>query len=335
MSEFRYDPIKRTWVILAAERGHRPSQYQSDIHAVQEPRICPLCPGNESMTPPEVYAIRPSGTEPDGPGWQVRVVPNKYPALSTDHPFEPLYEGIHSRTMGFGVHEVIVESPVKNRQMVDMEYTEIAEVLLVLRDRMKFHHRDGRFKTVILFKNHGKEAGGSLVHSHSQMVALPMMPDHVASKLESFITHRDETNHCLMCEILEKEVEDGNRIILDESDFVVLSPFSASSPFQLNIVPETHSHDFSLSDDESLHRFAAVLGNTLRCLRSVLGEHPWNMVWHTAPVNLSDKRDTTAYHWFVEITPRLTNPAGFEMGSGFYINTVAPEECAEILRTQK
>ena len=204
LSEFRYDPIKKTWVILAAERGQRPTQYQSETHAIQEPKTCPLCQGNETMTPPEVYAVRRSGTQPDGPGWLVRVVPNKYPALSTDRPFELHTEGIHSRISGFGVHEVIIESPVKNRQMVDMEDAEIAEVLMVLRDRMKFHQRDGRFKTVILFKNHGKEAGGSLVHSHSQMVALPMMPDQVATQLERFITHRDETNYCLMCEILEK-----------------------------------------------------------------------------------------------------------------------------------
>jgi len=291
------------------------------------------------MTPPEVYSHRSPDTTPDSPGWRVRVVPNKFPALTIGmapggQPPILYTEGIHSRIPGLGAHEIVIETPVKDRQMVDMDDGEIAEILIVFRERMRAHFKNGLFKTVILFKNHGKEAGASLIHSHTQLMALPIIPNNVASQLQSFTEHRAEKNRCLMCEILEKEVVEGDRVVCDEGGYLVLAPFAASSPFQLNIVPRNHSSDFSLSDDDSLGHLAQVLGGTLRRLRSVLGEHPWNMVLHDAPANLDGERDATAYHWFIEITPRLTNPAGFEMGSGFSINTVAPEECAALLRTQ-
>ena len=332
MSELRYDPVKRTWIILSVERGHRPSHYQSDRHAVPEPKSCPFCPGNEAMTPSEVFSHRSLDTAPDSPGWRVRVVPNKFPALTTANHPEQYKEGIHSRIPGFGAHEVVIETPVKDRQMADMSGGEIAEVLAVFRQRMQNFSKDGRFKTVILFKNHGKEAGASLVHSHTQLMALPVVPDNVAVQLASFQEHRAQKGLCLMCEILEKEVVDGDRVVEEEGGYMVLVPFAASSPFQLNIVPSDHLHDFSLSNDDSLDRLAPVLGHTLRRLRSVLGEHPWNMVLNNAPMDPEGETDVTAYHWFLEITPRLTNVAGFEMGSGFSINTVAPEECASLLR---
>ncbi len=337
MSELRYDPVKRTWVILSAERGHRPFHYQSRTQAIHEPKSCPFCPGNEGMTPHEVYAYRPDGSAPDSSGWRVRVVPNKFPALTTGMapgalPTVPYMEEIHSRIPGFGSHEIIIETPVKNRQMVDMNDDEIVEVLIVLRERMRIHFSDGRFKTVILFKNHGMEAGASLVHSHTQLMALPIIPSNVASQLQSFEEYRTREDRCLMCEILEREVKDEARIVEDRGGYLVLAPFAASSPFQLNVVPRDHSHDFSLSDDDSLGNLATVLGSTLRRLRSVLDEHSWNMVLHNTPVDPEGVADVEAYHWFLEITPRLTNLAGFEMGSGFYINTVAPEECAALLR---
>ena len=334
MSEFRFDPVKRKWVILADQRGHRPSQFQSSSQTFTEPEICPFCPGNESMTPPEVYALRTAGTDPDSTGWQVRVVPNKYPALSTDHPLEPFSDGIHRSIQGFGVHEIIIETPVKNRQMADMDNWEISMVLTVIRERMKVHLTDGRFRAVILFKNHGKDAGASLVHSHTQLMALPLIPDNVALQLESFTDYLAREDRCLMCDILAREVAENDRMVYDENGYMVVVPFASSSPFQVNIVPKTHGHEFSLSGDSTLNRLAPVLGKTLRCLRSVLGEHPWNMVLHNAPVGVPDETIAKAYHWFLEITPRLINPAGFEMGSGFYINTIAPEECAALLREQ-
>jgi UDPglucose--hexose-1-phosphate uridylyltransferase len=216
--------------------------------------------------------------------------------------------------------------------MADMDSKEILDVLAVCKERISFHISDNRIKTVVLFKNYGREAGASLVHSHTQLMALPVVPDNVASQLESFKACQEEKGSCILCDTLKTEGMDGARIVLDDMDYMVLAPFAAVSPFQLNIVPKTHSHDFSLSDGDALNRLAQVLADTLRRLRSVLGEHPWNMVLHNAPANLDEGRDTTVYHWFIEIAPRLTNPAGFEMGSGYSINTVAPEECAALLR---
>lgn len=335
LSEFRYDPIKRTWVILAAQRGCRPSHYQADTQAVQEPKTCPFCQGNEGMTPPEVYSRRSPGSAPDSPGWRVRVVPNKFPALSVTDPYENSIEEIHSRIPGFGSHEIIIETPVKGRQMADMGDDEITEVLYVFRERMHTHFSDGRFKTVIVFKNHGKEAGASLVHSHAQLIALPVVPSNVASQLQSFKDFQARKGGCLMCGIVEREITEKTRVIMNDNSYLIAAPFASSSPFQLNIIPKAHSHDFSSIDDHSIGKLAPVLGDILRRLRSVLGEHPWNMVLHNAPFDPEREEDAQAYHWFIEITPRLTNPAGFEIGSGFSINTVAPEECAEILRESR
>jgi len=349
LSEFRYDPIKRTWVILSTERGRRPNQYLSSSQALIEPKICPFCEGNETMTPPEVFSIRGSmakdsgypfapESEPDSPGWRVRVVPNKFPALTETAPGEvitsPDIAGIHSSIPGSGVHEIIIETPVKDRQMADMDANELEDILLVYQERLKTHLHGGKYKTVFLFKNHGKEAGASLVHSHAQIMALPIVPSNVASELRSFEEHRKGSGSCLMCGILEKEAKTGTRVVLDEGGYVVLAPYAASSPFQLQIVPKDHHDDFSHSNEIKRHHLAYVLGTAVRSLRSVLGEHPWNMVLHNAPANLEDGWDVTAYHWFIEITPHLTRPAGFEMGSGIYINIVAPEEYAEILRTK-
>jgi UDPglucose--hexose-1-phosphate uridylyltransferase len=301
------------------------------------------------MTPRELYALRSEKTNPDTPGWKIRVVPNKFPALSPNLKAEPFTEGLHRAIPGFGAHEIIIETPVKNRQLSDMSGAELVQVLGVMRERLRVYFSDGRFRTVVLFKNHGKEAGASLVHSHTQLVALPVVPSNLATMVKSFTDHREKAGNCLYCEILVREealrlssgqaggpstkLRAGSRIIESNDTFVVLAPFAAASPYQVRIVPRTHSHDFSAISDEDLEDFALVLGSILRRLQTVLGEHPYNMVLHTAPTeDPEEKRDIKAYHWFLEISPKLTNLAGFEMGSGFFINTVAPEECAELLR---
>jgi UDPglucose--hexose-1-phosphate uridylyltransferase len=276
---------------------------------------------------------------PDTPGWRVRVVPNKYPALSTESPYQDNrptsgLDGIHGRISGFGSHEILIETPVKNRQMADMDVGEISEILEVCRERMQSYSNDRRFRTVVVFKNHGREAGASLVHSHTQLLALPVIPERVATQLRSFQEFRDAEGVCLLCSILNREMEEEKRVVSRGNGYLVMAPFAAISPFQLNIIPLRHEHDFSSAGEDSLHSLAQVLLKTLRRLRSVLGEHPWNMILHNAPVGQAEDADVSAYHWFIEITPRLSNPAGFEMGSGYFINTLAPEEYAEILGTQ-
>jgi UDPglucose--hexose-1-phosphate uridylyltransferase len=330
--DFRFDPVKNSWVIVASGRGQRPSHYEGSEVEFVEPRSCPFCTGNEKMTPPEVFAARQENTGPDTPGWSVRIVPNKFPALSPGLPQadlrELLVEEIHGSSPAFGIHEILIETPVKNRQMVDMDQEELGFVLSVLRDRLASHHADSRFRTVIGFKNHGKEAGASLVHSHSQIMALPMVPGNLAAMVQSFSTHQEGMSNCLYCEIIDREKAEGKRVVESSDIFVSLAPFAAASPFQVRIVPVAHSSYFTRISDEDTGALAAILGSTLRRLRRVLGEHPWNMVFYTAPAG----DENEIFHWFVEITPRVTTQAGFEMGSGISINTVAPEECAELLR---
>ncbi len=339
MSDFRFDPVKNSWVIVASERGQRPSHYEGSEVELVEPKSCPFCTGNEKMTPPEVFAARQENTDPDTPGWSVRIVPNKFPALSPDLPqadlSEPLVEKIHGSSPAFGIHEILVETPVKNRQMVDMDPEELGSVLSVLRDRLASHLSDDRFQSVIGFKNHGKDAGASLVHSHTQIIALPMVPGNLAAMVKNFSAHQERTGRCLYCEIVDREKAGGSRVVESNDNFVALTPFAAASPFQVRIVPAAHSHDFTAISDEEVSALAHILGSTLRRLRNVLGEHPWNMVFYTAPAGVGGTSNSNSdFHWFVEITPRVTIQAGFEMGTGISINTVAPEEGAELLRAQ-
>jgi len=334
MSDFRFDPVKNSWVIVASERGQRPSHYESSEVELVEPKSCPFCTGNEKMTPPEVFAARQENAGPDTPGWSVRIVPNKFPALTPDQPQsdsrEALVEDIQVSFPAFGIHEILIETPIKNRQMVDMDQDELGFVLSVLRERLASHLSDGRFQSVIGFKNHGKDAGASLVHSHTQIMALPMVPGNITTMVQSFSTHQEGTGGCLWCEIVGREEAEGSRVVERNDNFVALAPFAAASPFQVRIVPTIHSSDFTRISDENTSALAAILGSTLQRLRSVLGEHPWNMVIYSAPAGTKAED----FHWFLEITPRVTTQAGFEMGTGISINTVAPEECAEMLRAQ-
>ena len=333
MPQFRFDPIKNSWVIIAAGRGQRPSHYGGEGSSLVEPKRCPFCEGNEAMTPPEVFAVREDGSAPDTPGWTVRIVPNKFPALSPDLNPEPMVEGIDSSAPAFGTHEILIETPTRNRQMVDMEPGELRGVLSVFRDRMASHLSDGRFKAVIGFKNHGKEAGASLVHSHCQVMAMSMIPHSVAAMAESFTDHYEKNGECMLCEIIKREEGEGRRVVEKSESFFALAPFAAASPFQVRIVPISHSSDFTQISDDEVAALADILGSTLRRLRGALGEHPWNMVIYSTPLVAEGGEGSESFHWFLEITPRVTVKAGFEMGSGVSINIVAPEECAKLLRS--
>ena len=339
MSELRHDPISLRWVIIATERSRRPGDFQVEKEPHSEPKFCPFCPGNEDKTPPEIRAVRPNGGGADSPGWEVRVLPNKYPALAIEGDLDRKGVGMYDRIHGVGAHEVIVESPKHQLHLGDMEPVQVESVLSICQDRLRDLQRDPRFKYVLLFKNHGAVAGATLAHPHLQLIATPVTPRAISVELESARAHYQLKERCLFCDMISQEIADKDRIVSADEHYVVVAPYASRFPFELVILPRSHCHSFVQESPESLAALARTLRETMSRLKETLGDPPFNFVVHTAPNTETTVRrrnywDTLSFdfHWHVEILPRLTRVAGFEWGSGFYINPTAPEEAAAFLR---
>jgi UDPglucose--hexose-1-phosphate uridylyltransferase len=326
--ELRRDPITGRWVIIATERAKRPTDFKIDS-TVPHGAFCPFCPGNEDRTPPEVLGYRAGGSRPDTPGWSVRVVPNKFPALMIEGALGREGEGLYDRMNGVGAHEVIIETPDHARQMADLSEKEFESVLWAYRDRILDLRRDTRFRYVMVFKNHGAAAGASVEHTHSQLIALPIVPKTVLEEMKGALEYYNYKERCVYCDIVRQEQQDGRRVIYENSSFIVLAPYAPLFPFETWVLPRAHDAAFEDCQREEYALLANAMLTTLRRLKSVLAAPPYNFMLHMAPFN---EPDSPHYHWHFEILPTLTKMAGFEWGSGFYINPTPPEEAARFLR---
>ncbi|HNX50944.1 MAG TPA: galactose-1-phosphate uridylyltransferase [Thermoanaerobaculaceae bacterium] len=340
MSELRYDPIRGRWTIIATERAFRPHEFRRG--APDQPGDVGACPfeyGNEETTPPEILAYAPDGRPPNGPGWQVRVVANKFPALRVEGELTREGVGIFDRVAGVGAHEVIVETPHHMRPMAEMDAAEIELVLHAWRARLVDLRRDPRIRYALIFKNHGREAGASLYHPHSQLIATPIIPIVVKGELQAAREHWHRKERCIFCDLIHQERALGDRVPWESDHFVLLEPFAASFPFETWILPRHHLHDFAYSPDEVLADLSRVLKDFLGRVRNLLSDPPFNLILHTAPSSHPRAGQpqywTTIeldYHWHLEFVPRITHIAGFEWGSGYSINPTPPEEAARFLR---
>ena len=329
MPELRKDPIIGRWVIIATERGKRPSDFIIDRNQVKG-GFCPLCPGNENTTPPEVLAFSElGGRQRNQPGWSLRVVPNKYPALVIEGDLNKQGEGLYDRMNGIGAHEVIIETPDHNESFTYLPPERMVKVFWAYRDRLVDLGQDERFRYVMVFKNYGAAAGASLEHSHSQLVALPILPRMVTSELEGSLSYYRYKERCVFCDIIRQELDQDVRVVTSNDKFLAIVPFAPRSPFEMWILPRKHSSSYCKSDDATFRALAQIFSECLRRLDKCLPNVPYNFVLHAAPLR-SPALDH--YHWHFEITPKLTMVAGFEWGSGFYINPVPPEEAAKFLR---
>ena len=328
MPELRKDPIIGRWVIISTERGRRPSALAS-VAPRSRPRMCPFCPGNESATPPEIMAYREANTEPNSPGWRLRVTPNKFPALRVEGELTREPVGIYDRMAGIGAHEVIIETPRHDHDMVDMTIDEVRDVLWAYRERMIDLSRDSRLKYVLLFKNHGEAAGASLEHAHSQLIATPIVPKRVAEEIEGARRYHEFKERCIYCDIIRQELTEADRLVTDFDAFIAFTPFASRFPFEMCIIPKSHQAGYLEMSDEEVRTLAACLQDTLVRLKMALNDPPFNYVIHTCPLQDGSFEH---YHWHIEIIPKLTKVAGFEWGSGFYINPTSPEEAAAYLR---
>jgi UDPglucose--hexose-1-phosphate uridylyltransferase len=332
MSELRQNRATKNWVIVATERARRPDQFRSMEKSETLPPhdpVCPFCPGNEGKTPSEVHALREKKGVPNGPGWQLRVVPNKFAALQPVGDLERREERDFFRTMdGFGVHEVLIESPVHNETIGNMKYRQVEQVLLAYRKRYLQLGEDPRHQLVTIFRNNGERAGTSLAHPHSQIIATPIVPTQTRHVLEEAMRYYDDRGSCVYCDMIREEVAAGKRIVLETADFVVFEPFASRVPFETWILPKRHNASFGNISAGDAAKCARVLRKTVGAMYERLGNPDYNYVFCTAPFKDANE---SYYHWHVEILPRLTTPAGFELGSGIYITVALPEQTARFL----
>jgi len=328
MPELRKDPIIGRWVIIATERGKRPHDFVIEEEVVKG-GFCPFCPGNEHTTPPEIFAYRDPGTAPNTSGWTLRVVHNKFPALILQGDLERQGEGMFDKMAGIGTHEVIIENPDHLTTLTTISLDGFMGVLTAYRDRIKTLAEDPRFKYVLIFKNMGRAAGASLEHSHSQLIGLPIVPELVMEELNGRKFYYNWKERCVFCDMIRQELQQKVRVVLENRDFVAICPFAPRSPFEVWILPKMHYSSYIHLPEESFRLLAEIFSETLQRLEKSLGKAPYNFILHIAPIR---ETELPYYHWHFEIMPKLTLMAGFEWGSGFFINPTPPEAAAQYLR---
>jgi len=339
MPELRKDPIIGRWVIISTERTKRPDSFFPVKSAPAEGE-CPFCEGKESMTPPEIYAVREGKTKSNTPGWRVRVVPSIAPFLEIKDGIERRGHGLYDLMNGIGAHEVVIETSQHTANMADLPENLIEDVINTYVNRINDLEKDARFKYVLVFKNYGWAAGGGRVrHSRSQLIATPVNPKRVKEELVGARRYFEYHERCIFCDLIKQELEMEKRIILDVDGFVAISPFASRFPFEVWILPKRHSADFVKIKSEDRKYLASIIKRVLQKLKIGLDDPPYNYVFHSAPFRRQKpgywKTIDDDFHWHIEIMPRLTRVAGFEWGSGFYICPVTPEEATKFLKGVK
>jgi UDPglucose--hexose-1-phosphate uridylyltransferase len=327
MPELRQNFFTKEWVIIATERAKRPEELAT--HRVVQPipefvESCPFCPGNESKTPPEVLRY-PANSNP----WAVRVIPNKFAALSSEVQPTRSLQHLRRRIDGFGFHEVIIDSPDHSRFMGLLSDAQVASILRVYKERYNALSLDHRVNHITIFKNHGTDAGASLQHPHSQLIATPVIPSQVRHRLFEALRHYDDAGECMFCHMVEREVEDQTRVVLKSERFVAMEVFASATPFATHIFPLRHMASFGDISEMEVVDLARVLRTLLAKIYVGLENPDLNFTVRSGPAEYAGARH---FHWYVSVIPRLTRVAGFELGSGMFINTVLPEAAAEFLR---
>jgi len=339
MPELRKDPIIGRWVIIATERAKRPMDFAAEHDAMLPAADCPFCEGREQETPKEIFALRAKGSAPDRPGWSVRVVPSIKPILRIEGDLNRRAKGIYDVMDGIGAHEIIVETPEHVCNTGDLSVEQLRAALQTAVMRMSDLERDPRFRYALWFKNYGSVAGaGRIGHVRSQLIATPVTPKRVKEELVGARRYFENKERCLICDLLTQERATGTRVVMESDRIIALCPFASRFPFELWILPKRHHCDFSAMQSEEVGELAVVMQQVIGRLRTVLNDPPYNYLLHTAPFRHQRgqvghwKTILDDFHWHIELIPRLTRVAGFEWGSGFYINPTPPEEAAKYLR---
>jgi UDPglucose--hexose-1-phosphate uridylyltransferase len=328
MPEFRKDPFVDRWVIISTERAKRPVGYGSSGE-VLDAAECPFCAGHEAMTPPEILVLRSESEAPNSSPWSVRVVPNKYPALVRDGSETQIVNELYAAEAGIGAHEVIIESPSHVTDMALLSDKQFETILRAYSDRITDLRGDRKLRSVLIYKNQGPEAGATLEHVHSQLVALPMVPKQLREEIGAAKTYYESKKRCVFCAVIGNETKGHERFVVENDRFIVVCPFAPRFPYETWILPKRHASFFERNSQQDQRDLARILREILRRFKHWLSNPPFNYVIHSNPL---DQDGNDYYHWHIEILPKLIQVGGFEWGSGFYINTVTPEQSARLLR---
>jgi UDPglucose--hexose-1-phosphate uridylyltransferase len=324
MPELRQDPTTKDWVVIASERSRRPEQFKRDSPAPgQGSAVCPFCPGNEHLTPPTIAELR------GGNAWKTRVFANKFSAFDPKAEHYSHHHDFFNSQDAYGHHEVVVETPEHGTSLGQMDISNVREVIRIHHERHRVLREDPKVKLVLAFRNHGLSAGASLSHPHSQIIGTPIIPPRIRRKYEVAIRHFDDTKECIYCTLRDEELKDGRRLLLESRFLTVFHPFASQVPFETWIIPKRHNPSFAEADGPELNDLALSLRAVLGAMHVSLGNPDYNLIIHTAPVEDEHK---PYYLWHMEIRPRLATPAGFELGTGVFINTAVPEETAAYFR---
>lgn len=330
MSEFRQNFITKEWVIVATERARPLHEFQNrkekPARAAAPSGDCPFCPGNESMTAEESYR---SGNTAE---WRIRVVRNKYAALRPDFPAWREHNGKFLKSPGYGFAEVVIESPRHQETLDQLPRDHLEEFLRALLARFQDMSSQAGISLITMFKNQGAGAGTSIAHPHSQIIATPIIPPHVRDPFQKAMMHFDTYGQCGYCDMLEEERRQETRIVYENDGFVAFCPYASRTPFEVRILPKRHAASYAwISSAETTH-FADALSVTVRKINTCLASPDYNFIIRSSPIGDEDVR---YLHWYFLLVPKTTTPAGFEIGTGIYINTIPPETCAAILRQEQ
>lgn len=338
-SELRRDPISGRTVIIAKERSERPHDFGRP-EPVRVPHACPFCLGHEGDTPPALAVYRPAGETLENSGWRVRVIPNKYAALSLDGP-SPHADGAATLDRsaplslpgllqtGYGAHEVIVESPRHVTCFRSLDEVELRLTLAAYRDRLRLHADNVSLRYAQVFKNTGAAGGASVEHVHSQLIATPFVPGDVRNELASCRHYYEQKCRCVFCDLVELELSQSVRVVAQTDTLVAFCPYAARFPYETWVLPRQHGAHYGEISERQLVELGPLLQSLVGAATSTSGQDAYNFLLHTAPFDTSP---SDHYHWHIEIFPRMLEVAGFEWGTGCFINPVPPEDAAEQLR---
>ncbi|MBU4346296.1 MAG: galactose-1-phosphate uridylyltransferase [Candidatus Omnitrophica bacterium] len=332
MAELRRDPIAGRWVIVDNEHPNKPEDFEYE-QSIPKGGVCPFCYGNESMTPPEIDSFRDAHSAPNTSGWQVRVVPNKFPALEAKGDLNRRGLGIYDMSNGVGTHEVLIESPAHDKDIPDLLNQEVENIISMAHRRSNELIKDKRFKYILLFRNYGRAAGASLEHPHTQIIALPMVPKSAMEEIRGAHNYFEYRGRCIYCDIIRQETQEKERIILENKHFLSFCPFVSRFPFEIWIIPKRHVGYFSHTPQEEIADLASILKETIAKIKKIFVNVSYNFIIHSSPINGDD--DIEYYHWHIEFMPKLMRVAGFEWGTGFYIDPISPELSAQYLKAIK
>ncbi|NWG88111.1 MAG: DUF4921 family protein [Hydrogenophilaceae bacterium] len=347
--EIRINPIvPAESVLVATARSMRPKKEEelAPRDTRKHVETCPFCRGNEAKTPPELLRLPEGSAE-----WELRLVPNLYPVLGDDRQDANFAFGLQQTIDGYGRHEVFVDHPEHGAAIHEWSEAHLALVFGAYRDRMRaLYDSDKRLKYVLVFKNFGPAAGASIPHTHSQVIAMPVVPENVAAEVHNSAVHYGKHHYCIFCSLIDealtfeatiydrasgqirRKINVGQYVIERGQHFIAVKPFASRYEWEVHILPLKHESDFLNVSDEQLADFARVMRRTMARLDAVIGGAQYNYFLHSVPHDAQREQHAASYHWHLEICPRTSIPTGFELGSGLFVNTMSPEAAAERLR---